>query len=148
MQRLTIISGLKQEGKTRELFDSYKKHFTNRTINEDGSNRLLIRPVFITATKGNVFSNYISNLNTLELSDTDRCFITESHIFYNEVVDKDELFNIMATNLIEDNCVFYLDGMDNVISSFDDLLNFMDDFPGSLSNNSCDIIATNTRHIR
>lgn len=149
MQKLTIISGLKQEGKTRELFDSYKEHFLSSTIHEDGIamlNRLLIRPVFITSTNENPIRDYCSTLITSGyIGDNEMPFVTETHKYYSEVKEKGELFNIMTSNIKEGDCTFYLDSMD-AVATINDLLEFMDSFPSDVSTNSCDIVITNTRN--
>lgn len=148
MQKLTIISGLKQEGKTSELFDSYKEHFLGSTMYEDGSsilNRSMIRPVFITATSDNPIMDYCNTIvGNNYVGDNELPFISESHKYYAEVKEKGELFNIMNSNIRDGDCTFYLDGMDDVVP-IGDLLDFMNSFPSNISKNSCDIVSTNTR---
>lgn len=151
MQKLTIISGLKQEGKTRELFNSYKEHFLSSTMFEDGSvvlNRLLVKPVFITATNENPIKNYFLTMEGFdEIGDNEKPMFEETHKFYNEVKEKGELFNIMTSNIKECDCTFYLDGMD-AVATINDLLEFMDSFPSDVSTNSCDIVVTKRRNIK
>lgn len=152
MQKLTIISGLKQEGKTRELFDSYKNHFLGDITYKDGSTiatRLMLRPVFITATNENPIMDYCTLLMNEEKDITsfnnEKDMLIETHKFYNEVKEKGELFNIMTSNLMEDDCTFYLDGMDDV-ASIDELLDLMNSFPSDVSKKSCDIVVTRFRN--
>lgn len=151
MQKLTIISGLPHEGKTIELFDSYKNHFLGAITYKDGSTiaaRLVLRPVFITATNENPIKDYLFVMEGFDvIGENEKPMFEETHKFYNEVKEKGELFNIMTSNLIENDCTFYLDGMDDV-ASIDELLDFMDSFPSGVSNKSCDIIATRVRNIK
>ena len=151
MQKLTIISGLKQEGKTRELFDSYKNHFLGDITYKDGSTvatRLMLRPVFITATNENPIKDYLLVMEGFDvIGDNEKPMFEETHKFYNEVKEKGELFNIMTSNLMEDDCTFYLDGMDDV-ASIDELLDLMNSFPSDVSKKSCDIVVTRFRNIK
>ena len=151
MQKLTIISGLKQEGKTKELFDSYKKHFLGDITYKDGSTvatRLMLRPVFITATNENPIKDYLFVMEGFDvIGDNEKPMFEETHKFYNEVKEKGELFNIMTSNLMEDDCTFYLDDMDDV-ASIDELLDLMNSFPSDVSKKSCDIVVTRFRNIK
>lgn len=159
MQRLTIISGLKQEGKTRELVDSYVVSFLKKAVTEEGEEfncRYSIKPIFITASSKNPINDYINSINDITkdfiesidgIENNIKVLKTESHKFYNEVKEKGELFNIMTSNIKECDCIFYLDLMDGVVT-IDELLEFMDSFPSDISSNSCDIVATKLRTIK
>jgi hypothetical protein len=148
MQKLTIISGLPHEGKTKELFDSYKKHFLGVTIFAPGDtklNRLIAKPVFITATNENPIKDYILVLEGFDvLGDNEKSFMEESHKFYNKVKERGELFNIMTSNIREGDCIFYIDNMLDVVT-IDELLTFMNSFPSDITTNSCDIVVTKRR---
>ena len=167
MQKLSVIIGQDGEGKTTELLDEYYLHFVGTAFHaaDDGSpvyenTRDKITPVVIICgferPEKPAIAKYIENLGNANCGINDHAYellikkINEfkegDHKYYEEVSELGMLENIIASNIKDKDCVFYIDNIDKLyedgISDVNDLVNMISRYPNVEVGNSFDIVAT------
>jgi hypothetical protein len=157
MQKLELIVGKQGEGKTQELIESYHKHcVTPDPYNPKPSSVLssTLKAIWISAGRKritNVISEYVETVvkprivNENDGNTDDLLFVDMNHIEYNDVFDLNRLKDIIREHIKDNDCVFYIDDVDSIVSDLNILVELMNDYPNNEIGNSFDVVATITK---
>ena len=152
MQKVSIIIGRKQEGKTKELVDNYINHFIDTVSGrhyQDTNLRDIVRPVFIAAGADthNPIQEYIEKLEASDELPLERkeTILNDlrSYDHFHSVADKDELKDLVHEMLSEKDCVFYIDNVDTIMG-VDEVVDLCNSYPRMYVGQSADFEVTIT----
>lgn len=149
MQRLTVIIGKKEEGKSIDLFLEYISHFIGEYVGDNKEPARLndsLRPVFIIGDSNSIDANVefrkLQDLLFEEDFDTWQweAIKTETHIIYS-VSNKNDIENIIKDELEEMDCIVYLDDCDELIT-VEQAVNWISEYSCQDGYNNLDIVMT------
>lgn len=148
MERLTVIIGRRQEGKTSEIFKEYVDHFLGKYEGDDNEVKFLrdaLRPVFIMNSFDNkdIKESFLDLVNTLGDYDYSEDDIEEFKAYDHKLYNASELdiIDIILTHINEMDCIVYLDDCDELIT-VEQAANWISEYSCQDGYNNLDIIMT------
>ena len=131
MQRITVITGLRQEGKSAELTDIF--------VNQETPGGM--RKVFISC---------VSNINNVINSEVRQKVLIEEQANENSkcviVDDEDDLINCIKEHVSKADTVFYIDDPEIIFKDFyNTILNLSNTYPNADCEFSFDVVFTTCR---
>lgn len=139
MQTLKVITGMRQEGKTTELMESYFKQYAVEAIDK------YFNLVFINNVPRvpfDIFEEYMKTMIPDTLSEEQVATIKSgTHNIYFNVKDSNEIKSIINKEINKKDCIFFIDGCDSFFNA-QDAINIMNEYPNTECLNSFDIDMT------
>lgn len=161
MQRVTLITGLRQEGKTTELRNEFLEHLFNMDKSTGKLIRESIKPIFIncdgaetkseelafTSMKDYVTSNNLDG--SLSAEDCNELIVRLVNNHHFTVSHYMEFLDLIEECVKDMDCVFYIDNVEFIPDlSADRIIALVNHYPNQECLNSFDIMYTKLRDKR
>jgi hypothetical protein len=136
MQRLKVIAGNRQEGKTTELMEFYFKSYALEVIKNN------FNLVFISRLPVDMFEEYKRTMipNTLNVQQVE-CINSGTHTTYFNVSSVENLKEIINNEISKKDSIFYIDDCGEFFNA-QDAVNLMNEYPNLDYDYSFDIYMT------